>query len=203
MYTRFTTVRGDPDKIDSAVDRVDGELRAQVEATPGNRGFAVLVDVSGGRILGASYWDGSDSMRASEASLAGSRAAAAAALAGEISMERFEVAVGFRHTIPARGAVARLTRTRVEPARVDDHITQLEQEALPKIKGAPGLCSFQLLVDRDSGAGMIVTAWENQASAEAFAPTAEQLRARAADRVGIRFDQPETMTLIRSTVRLD
>ncbi|MDT7638130.1 MAG: hypothetical protein QOC83_2418, partial [Pseudonocardiales bacterium] len=34
-------------------------------------------------------------------------------------------------------------------------------------------------------------------------PTAEQLRARASDRVGVRFGPMETYTMIRSTVQLD
>jgi len=38
------------------------------------------------------------------------RAGAAAALAGEVTLERFEVVVGFRQSLPARGALVRLAR---------------------------------------------------------------------------------------------
>ena len=93
-------------------------------------------------------------------------------------MERFEVVVGFRHSIPARGAVARISRFEVEPARVDEAITSMSEESVPRVKGADGLCSFQLLLDRDTGRGMVVSSWENQAAADAFWPTAEQLRAQ-------------------------
>jgi quinol monooxygenase YgiN len=77
MYARYTTVRGDPSRIDAALQRVDGQVRDSVEATQGNRGFAVLADAEGGRIVGASYWDSAESLRASEPVLADSRAAAA------------------------------------------------------------------------------------------------------------------------------
>jgi hypothetical protein len=50
---------------------------------------------------------------------------------------------------------------------------------------------------------MIVTAWEDAARAEAFVPIAEQLRARASDRVGIMFEQPQNWTMVRTTVQLD
>jgi len=203
MFARYTTVRGDPSKMESAIDYVDGQARAAVESTEGNRGFAVIADAEGGRIIGASYWDRAESMRASEAGLAGTRDDAAAALAGEVSMESFEMTLGFRHSIPARGAIVRLSRLEVDPARVDEAISLMREETAPRVKGAEGLLSFQQLLDRNTGSGMIVTTWESQAATEAFWPTAEQLRARASDRVGVRFGPVDTYTMIRSTVQLD
>jgi heme-degrading monooxygenase HmoA len=203
MFARYTTVRGDPNKMESAIDYVDGQARAAVEGTDGNRGFAVFADAEGGRIIGASYWDSAESMRASEAGLAGTRADAAAVLAGEVSIESFEMTHGFRHSMPARGAVVRLSRLEVAPSRVDEAISLMREETAPRVKGADGLCSFQQLLDRDTGSGVIISTWESQAAAEAFWPTAEQLRARACDRVGVKFGAMETYTMIRSTVQLD
>ena len=219
MFARFTTLRGDPTKPDSAVtmatavDQVDGESRAAVEATPGNRGFAVLADPRHARIVGASYWDCAASMHASHGTLAAIRDAAAGALGGPdlgeglgvgvgVGVECYEVAVAFRHTIPSQGSVVRLSRSLIGPARIDEADVLMYEEVLPRVKGAHGLCSFQLLRDRDSGAGMIITTWENQASAKAFAPVAEQLRARASDRIGLRFEPPETFEMVRTTAQL-
>jgi heme-degrading monooxygenase HmoA len=120
-----------------------------------------------------------------------------------VSIERFEVALGFRHSIPARGTVVRLSRLEMDPARVDEAISLMREENVPRVRGGAGLCSFQLLLDRETGAGMVVTAWESQEAADAFRPTAEQLRARASDRVGVRFTGPDTLTMVRTTVRLD
>lgn len=203
MFARFTTVRGDPDKIEAAIEYADGEARAAVEATPGNRGFAVVADAAGGRLIGASYWDSRESMMHSESALAELRARAASTAGGEASMERFEVVVGFRHSIPSRGALARISRLEVEPARVDEAITNMRDESVPRVKGTDGLCSFQLLLDRGTGRGMVVSAWENQAAADAFWPTAGQLRARATERAGVRFRDVEDYTVIRTSVRLD
>ena len=202
MFARYTTVRGDPDKLEAAIEYVDGEARAAVEATPGNLGFAVVADPAGGRLIGASYWDSRESMTNSESALAEVRARAASAAGGEVSRERFEVVEGFRHSIPARGALARLFRFQVEPARADEAIARMREESVPRVKGADGLCSFQLLLDRDTGNGMVVSAWENEDAADAFWPTAEQLRARATEEAGVRFLEPENYTMIRSTVRL-
>jgi heme-degrading monooxygenase HmoA len=203
VFARYTTVQGEPDKIDVTMYRIDGEIRAAVESIPGNLGFAVLADTKGNRLIGASYWDSAESLRASEQPLAPAREVAAATAGGQASFETFEVAVAFRRTIPSRGAVVRLSRWVIDPARVEDGIMLTQEEILPPVKGANGLCSFVQLVDRESGAGITVTTWENQAAAEAFASVAEHLRTRASDRVGIRIDQPETWTMIRTTARLD
>jgi quinol monooxygenase YgiN len=203
MFARYTTVRCEPAILDRVIEQVDGEARAAVEAEPGSRGFAVLADAVGGRIIGASYWDSAEAMEASNERLAASREAAAAAAGGELGIEQFEVVVGFRHVIPARGAIVRLTRCEIDPSRVEQAVTLMREETTPRVKGTAGLCSFQVLLDRRSGAGMVVPCWEDAASAEAFWPTAEKLRARAADRVGVRFSAPEGYTMIRTTVRLD
>lgn len=203
MFARYTTVRGDPAKVDAAVEYIDGAAREAVEATEGNRGFAVLADYGGGQVIGASYWDSAESMDASEPKLEDTRAAAAAALDGELTIERFEVVLGFRQSIPARGAVVRLSRFEMDPSRADEALSLLREESVPRLKGADGLCSFLTLLDRERRAGIIVTSWENQAAAEAFWPVAEQLRARASDRVGIRFEPFDAFTMIRSTARLD
>jgi quinol monooxygenase YgiN len=203
VFARFTTVHGDPSRIDPVIGQVDGEIRERVETTSGNRGFALLTDLPGGRLIGASYWEDAEALRDSEGTLAGSRATAATGLGGHLSVEHFELALSFRHSFPGRGAVVRLTRCQIDPARSEEGIVLTQEEIMPRMKGAPGLCSYQLLVDRRSGAALIVTAWEHAADAEAFAPVAEQLRARATDRVGIMFDRPETWTMVRSTVQLD
>jgi heme-degrading monooxygenase HmoA len=91
----------------------------------------------------------------------------------------------------------------VEPARVDEAITNMREESAPRVKGADGLCSFQMLLDRDTGRGMVVSAWENQAAADAFWPTAQQLRARTSERAGVRFLEVEDYTMIRTSVKLD
>jgi quinol monooxygenase YgiN len=91
----------------------------------------------------------------------------------------------------------------VDPARVEEALTVLREENVPSVKGADGLCSFQLLLDRESGSGVIVTAWENQAAAEAFWPTAQRLRARVSEGAGVRVGAVESFTLIRTTARLD
>jgi heme-degrading monooxygenase HmoA len=217
MYARYMTLRGRcrtyrgaPSRIDAVLERMDGQDRAVVEATEGNRGLAVLADAEGGRILGASYWDCAESLQASEeapadarADPADARADLAKALSWHLTVERFEVIVGIRRSITARGAPVRLSRFEMDRSRVEEAIALFWEETVPRVKGADGLCSFQLLLDRESGSGMVATAWESERAAEAFWPTAEQLRAVSSERVGLRFSPPDTYAMARTTVRLD
>lgn len=203
MFARITTLRGDPTRVVPVADEVDGEGRIAIESCAGNRGFAVLIDVAGGRILGASYWDSPAAMRISEGALAATRASAAAALGGGLSIERFEQVLAFRHIIPSRGAAVRVLRSQVDPERAEEAIVLIQEEVLARVKGADGLCSFQMLINRESGAGMTMTTWQDQAAAQAFSPVAEQLRVRASDRIGIKFEQSERYALVRTSVQLD
>lgn len=210
MYARYMTLRGRymnyrgaPSNIDEVLERMDGQDRPLVEATEGNRGLAVLADAGRGRIIAASYWDSAESLRASEEALADARADLAKALSWHLTVERFEMVIGFRRSIPARGASVRLSRFELDPSRAEEAITLFWEESVPRVKGADGLCSFQLLLDRENRSGMVATAWENQEAAEAFWPTAEQLQAVTSERTGLRFSPPDTYTMVRTTVRLD
>lgn len=203
MFARYTTLRGDPSKLDAGIDLADGRLRASVEEIEGNRGFAVLADAEGGRLVGASYWNNAQSLRAAEISLAQTPMKAATTFdAAILGIERFEVAVGFRNSIPSRGAVVRVGRFEVDPARVEELVRLMREENLPRVKGTAGLCSFQLLVNRESGSGMVVSTWENTAALDAYWPLAEQLRATACERADVRLGPTDDFTMIRTTVRL-
>ncbi|HEY1968090.1 MAG TPA: antibiotic biosynthesis monooxygenase [Pseudonocardia sp.] len=204
MFARYTTLRGKPDKIDAGIALADGRVRASVEETEGNRGFVLIADAEGGRLVGASYWKSAASMRDGEISLAQAPTTAAATFdAVVLSIEHFELAVGFRRSIPPRGAVVRVSRLETDPARVEEAIGLMRAETVPRVKGTNGLCSFQFLINRDYGAGMVVSTWETRDALDAYWPLAEQMRARASERAGVRLGSIEDFAMIRTTVRLE
>ncbi|MHA6793068.1 hypothetical protein ACVGVM_06010 [Pseudonocardia bannensis] len=203
MYVRFIIINGDPAKIDSSVEYLEQTARPQVEATAGNKGFATLTGADARITIAASYWQDAEALKASGTALTPLREQVEAAAGGPLSVEEYEVALGFRRSIPARGAVVRLARMEIEPSRADDAVTFYGGETAPRVKGAPGLCSFQLLLDRESGQGMVVTAWENERAAGDFWPTAQELRAQVAERVGAHFSGIEHYSMVRTSVQLD
>ena len=203
MYVRLTIISGNPAKIDSSVEFLEQTARPQVEATAGNKGLATFTGVDARITIAASYWDTADALEASGTALAPLREQVEAAAGGPLSVEEYEVALGWRQTIPVRGAVVRLSRMEVEPAKADDAIAHYREETAPRLKGAPGLCSFQLLLDRESGQGMVATAWENERAASDFWPMAQELRDQATERVGAHFTSTEHYSLIHTSVKLD
>jgi heme-degrading monooxygenase HmoA len=192
MYVRFTIISGVPAKVDSSVEYLEQTARPQVEATAGNKGLATLTGVDARITIAASYWETAEALEASGTTLAPLREQVEAAAGGPLSVEEYEVALGWRQSIPAR-----------EPARADDGIVYYREETAPRLKGAPGLCSFQLLLDRESGQGMVATAWENERVASDFWPTAQKLRDQVTERVGAHFTSIEHYSLIRTSVQLD
>lgn len=118
-------------------------------------------------------------------------------------MESFEAVVMQRLSVPQRGAALRLVRSDFDPARADEAIAYFRDEVVPGMRESGGLCSIALLLDRGTGKGMAITAWENEAAADNAQSLGERNRATATERFGIRFTGVETYTVIATTVRLD
>lgn len=203
MYVRITTIRGEADKVDAAVDYAENTARPAVEATAGNKGFATLTDRAAGVLIGVSLWDSAEAMAASQQSLSDARDAAAAAASGTASIENYEVAVAERRSVPETGAVVRMLRTEISPDQIDDGIALYRSEVLPVIESATGLHSATLLLDRDTGKGISVSAWDNEASISKMRGSLDETRARVTEKVGAAFTDAETYTLVRTTAQLD
>lgn len=203
MYVRFTIISGNPAKVDSSVGYLEQSARPLVEATAGNRGLVTLSGVDARITIAASYWETAEALHASGTALAPLREQVEAAAGGSLSVEEYELVLGFRQSVPARGAAVRLSRIEVEPATVHDAVAHYREEAAPRLREASGLCSFQLLLDRESGQGIVATAWENERAAGDFWPTAQKLRAQAGERVGAHFTGIEHYTMVHTSVRLD
>ena len=94
MHARVTTIEAQTDKIDAVLEQVRGETVPLLERQDGFKGFTMLADRSGGRILGVSFWESEDAMAASEEAVTPSRdQAAETSGAPEPSVERYEVLI--------------------------------------------------------------------------------------------------------------
>jgi heme-degrading monooxygenase HmoA len=93
MHARATTLELDPARIDDAVRRLEEEDIPRFKEIDGFKGFTLLGDRGGGRVIGVSFWESEEQMRSSEEAVKESRqrAAEAGGAAGEPTIERFEV----------------------------------------------------------------------------------------------------------------
>jgi heme-degrading monooxygenase HmoA len=95
MHARFTTLQLQPDKIDDAVAGLEQTDIPMFKSLDGFKGFSLFVDRSSGKVIGLSYWESEDAMKASEEAVkdARSRAAETGGASAEPEVERYEVAI--------------------------------------------------------------------------------------------------------------
>lgn len=194
MFVRVNTIFGAEGKVGAGVARIERSDRDAVEAAAGNRGLTTLVDQHGGVIVLMSYWDAPG--HACAASLTQARESAASAADGDLVAENFEVIVADRAAAAAPGAVVRMTRVRLEPARRDSGLAFLREELVRRLSGN-GLCEIEVLVDRESGTGLLVTTWTDQDSAVRAEALLDALGADAAVHEGVSFPRSESYVLVR------
>lgn len=196
-YARVNIIFGERDKVDAGIAHMEGADRPAVEATSENRGLTTLVDRPAGVIVAMSYWD--EPCHSSEPVLTWACAGAVAAAGGDLVAESYEVAIGERVSVPARGAAVRMARLQIEPARVADGVAFIRDELLPRLRIGAGFHSAEVLIDRSFGNGVVVTAWEDESSAARADTILDQLRDDALERVGVKFPRTETYVLVRAS----
>lgn len=203
MHARFNTLHGNKGQVDAAVEFVEATVRPMAEGVAGNRGMATLVDREAGVTVVATYWDSAQAMADSEPAVADVRSQVAEVAGGDVSVERFEVAVARRLRVPAEGAVARMLRFENDLPRIDDTVAFYRDELVPELVELSGLCSAQLLVDRESGRAMSVTAWDDDAAVASAQDALERMRDTATERFGTRITGLDRYTMVRTTIRME
>ena len=195
MYARVNMIFGSEDKVGAGLAHIEQSDRGAVESAAGNRGLTTLVDPEAGVIVVMSYWD--DLNQSSDVALTRAREGAAAAAGGELVAESFEVVVARRPVDPAPGAVVRLTRVRLEPARVEAGLAFVLDEFLQRLSAGAGLSGAELLIDRENGNGLLVTTWTDQDAADRAEALLDELPFDAAARAGSTFPGSESYVLVR------
>jgi hypothetical protein len=73
MHARITTIQGDPGRIDAAVQKARDDVLPILKEQQGWKGFTVMADRSSGKLVGISFFDSEDTLRASDEAVAESR----------------------------------------------------------------------------------------------------------------------------------
>ena len=109
MYARLTTIEGAPEKMDDATRHVQEQTLPQLQKMDGFRGFVALGDRNSGRLVGVTFWEDEEALRATEQEASGVRSGAAEAADGTVaSVEQYEVMV---YQAPSTGPVSGVTDT--------------------------------------------------------------------------------------------
>ncbi len=201
MHVRMNMLAGDPARLDDATRYLEGTVRPHVEGQHGNRGLACLTNASLGVCVVASYWETSDAMAASEQAVQVSRKEMTELMGGMVTVEHYEAPVFVRRSRTPAGAGVRLTRIECSPAAVDGLIEDFRNSAVPALMDMAGLCSAHLLVDRATGRGIVITAWQDESALAASRAATARLRADVAGRTHAQVRGMEEYKLLFSSVR--
>src|ERR687890_971923 len=109
MYARVTTIQGAPAKMDDAKGHTQEQTLSQLQEMEGFKGFVALGDRQSGKLIGVSFWESEEALRATDEAVPSVRSAAAEAAGGTVaSVEKYEV---FVNEAPSEGPLGAGTDT--------------------------------------------------------------------------------------------
>jgi heme-degrading monooxygenase HmoA len=94
MHARVTTIQGAPGKVDDVARQVREQTLPQLQKLEGFKGFVSLGDRQSGKLLGVSFWESEEALRATEQAVSDVRSKAAETADGIVAgVEEYEVLV--------------------------------------------------------------------------------------------------------------
>jgi heme-degrading monooxygenase HmoA len=109
MYARVTTIQGAPAKMDDAKGHTQEQTLSQLQEMEGFKGFVALGDRNSGKLIGVSFWESEEALRATDQAVVPVREGAAEASGGTVvSVEEYEV---FVNEAPSAGPLGAVTGT--------------------------------------------------------------------------------------------
>ena len=109
MYARVSTIEGSPDKVDDVTRQTQEQTLPQLRQMEGFKGFVALGDRQSGKMIGVSFWESEEALRATEQAASSVRSEAAEAADGAVAgVEEYEV---FVNEAPSAGPLGAVTDT--------------------------------------------------------------------------------------------
>jgi heme-degrading monooxygenase HmoA len=185
MYARVLRVTGDPAKVDDGIEAYRSRAAAALKEQGGYAGARLLIDRETGAGMSITFWQDEQTLRASEAALAGVSGDTMSRFgAGAPVVENYEVVVQHRPQPTEAGNFVRITSLDGDPAKVDDAIRHFEAEVVPAVSRLAGFRAAVLLSDRPTGKAVVATVWGTREDVEASANEARSNTARALEVAG-------------------
>jgi hypothetical protein len=184
VYARSTTIRANPDSLESGVALVRDEIMPEVMGMDGCVGMSMLVDRMTGRSIVTTAWQSKEAMDATADRVRPLRDRASEMLGGRPQVDEWEIAVMHRDHTSAPGACVRATWVRMAPDRMDRVIDVYKVGVLPGVQEFEGFCSASLMVDRREGYAVSSVTFDSREAMDRNRTQAEALRERSAREAG-------------------
>lgn len=187
MYARIVMLTGVKD-IDAAVAYLQEDPLSVLRSQRGYKGLSAGADRSSGLLGLLSLWETAADRDASESALAKTREDARRDLASDMTVESVEQLAVQVGNPPAIGCALALTRLSLEPGKVAEIAELFNREILPEITAMPGFRSARLLINPETGDGMVSSIWDDEKSRDAALEAAQARRDEASAR-GVTFGE--------------
>ncbi|MHA6627043.1 antibiotic biosynthesis monooxygenase [Pseudonocardia sichuanensis] len=187
MYARSTTIRANPESIETGIAHVRDEVMPMVLGMEGCTGISMLVDRMSGQCIVTTAWQSKEAMEAGADRVRPLRERAAEMLGGRPQVDQWEIAVMHRDHTSAPGACVRATWLRMQPDQADRAIDVYRMGILPAVQEFEGFCSASLMVDRTEGYAVSSVTFDSREAMERSREPAEELRARGIREAGVEF----------------
>lgn len=200
MYARIVTFTG-ARNIDGGIRFLREDLLPVIGDQKGYRGLNASADRPGGVFGVLSLWDTAAERDASWDVLAARREEGLGIVGGQLSAETYEqLLLEVGSTPPAPGSALMLTPISMDPAKIDENFAFFRSEVLPRIKAGRGFQAARTLMNRETGQGMVGTAWADEDAMRAAAADAEARRPEAVAR-GVRFGEVSYREIVFTDLR--
>lgn len=185
MYARVMTFSEAKD-FEGGVAFVRDKAVPILKEQKGYLGITASGDRSGALFFLMSLWETESDRAASQSALTPTREEGLAIIGGELTIENFEQVAAEVSTRPSPGSALMVTRTRQDPGSIDDNVAHFKSDVVPRIMSNRGFLAVRSLINRETGDGVVATAWADQESMTAAAAGAEERRSEAVAR-GVSF----------------
>lgn len=199
MHTRVLTFTG-ATNIDDGVAFVRDTAVPVLQEQKGYRGVTASADRDGGVLGVLSLWETEADRDASFGRLAELRQQGLDVVGGELTVDNFEQLVEEVASPPTVGSALMVTRISMDPSKVDENVAFFRSEVLPRIAAIPGFRALRNMIDRETGRGIVGSAWADQDAMKNAAADAEGRRPEARAR-GVNFDDISFREIVFADMR--
>ena len=184
MHARVARFEGrDPSLTDDLIQRA---RQSGPGSVPDAKGFLGLFDRDRGNALSVVFFDSEEDIRNSEQAFEEMAKNFPAEMRGRrTSVDVYEVS--FVDGDPERAKAARVSTLEGSPDQVEESVSRLESDTLPRVRQLQGNVGAIGLADRQRGRGTIITFWESEDALRQSEEQANQLREQAAQSGGQRI----------------
>ena len=177
MYARVASFEGrDSSLTDQLIQRVRDQGPSSV---PDAKGFLGLFDRERGTALGITFFDSAEAIRNSEQAFEDMAQNFPTEMRGRrASVDIHEVMIF--DGVAERAKAARISSLEGSAKNIDDSISKMQDETLPKVRELDGSVGVIALADRTSGRVMVITLWESAEALRQSEQLADRIREQAA-----------------------